>query len=521
MDVCFSRFWVSDITPQSKKRDVMAEKKMIIIGGGVAGLSAGIYGQMNGFSTQVLEMHSIPGGQCTAWQRGGYHFDYCLQWLVGSRRNAFHDIWKETHVMTKDVKVIDSDVYSLTEDERFGKFYLYTDIDRWQRYLLEMAPEDEQSIRKMCGHMKKSVRVDPFVNSPRARNWLDYLRMAFRMGDSFFMIMRYSQMSARKYIQALGFENEKLRFFLMKMFGESNFSALVIIMMLGWFHDKNAGYLAGGSLPIAARMARRYKDLGGSLMLDTKVEKILVDNDIAVGVKLNDGRELKGDIVISAADGHSTLFQMLDSKYLTHEFVNAYKNWKLFNPFVQISFGLNGIIESEAVTKSYWGQRFRMGNFNVGDDGYIIMNQTMRDPTLAPKGKTSLIIRFTSAWEDWEKISARDYESEKEKIRQDAVTLLEKHYPGVGTKIEVIDVSTPLTGSRITGVWKGSYEGFLPESNVMAASLPDRLKGLDNFYMIGQWVFPGGGLPPAAQSGKWIVQTICRERHLKFEVPEE
>jgi len=54
------------------------------------------------------------------------------------------------------------------------------------------------------------------------------------------------------------------------------------------------------------------------------------------------------------------------------------------------------------------------------------------------------------------------------------------------------------------------------EGNVMTKSLPDRLKGLDNFYMVGQWVSTGAGLPPAAQSGKWIIQTIYKENKMKF-----
>ena len=58
-------------------------KKVVIIGGGIAGLSAGIYAAMNGFDTQIIEMHSVAGGQCTAWDRKGYRFDYCyIGWWV-------------------------------------------------------------------------------------------------------------------------------------------------------------------------------------------------------------------------------------------------------------------------------------------------------------------------------------------------------------------------------------------------------------------------------------------------------
>ena len=70
--------------------------KVIIIGGGIAGLSCGCYLQMNGIQTEILEASLLPGGLCTAWHRGPYVFDGCLRWLIGTQPpSAFHQIWME------------------------------------------------------------------------------------------------------------------------------------------------------------------------------------------------------------------------------------------------------------------------------------------------------------------------------------------------------------------------------------------------------------------------------------------
>ena len=95
----------------------MENKKIIIIGGGVAGLSTGIYGQLNGFDTKIFEMHSVPGGQCTAWDRKGYRFDYCIHWLIGTRYSVFHDIWKETNVINDTVEIVDGEMEVLLAGE--------------------------------------------------------------------------------------------------------------------------------------------------------------------------------------------------------------------------------------------------------------------------------------------------------------------------------------------------------------------------------------------------------------------
>ena len=108
------------------------------------------------------------------------------------------------------------------------------------------------------------------------------------------------------------------------------------------------------------------------------------------------------------------------------------------------------------------------------------------------------------------------YKNEKMLIEQDARALLEKRYPGIADNIEVCDIATPLTDVNYTGVWKGSYEGFLPSSNNLMANLNLFIPGLKKFYMAGQWLFPGGGLPPAGQSGKWAIQYICKEERTLF-----
>jgi phytoene dehydrogenase-like protein len=74
----------------------MKKKKTIIIGAGIAGLSAGCYLQMNGFDTEIFESHFLPGGLCTAWHRKGYTIEGCTHWLVGSGPfSYFYRIWNE------------------------------------------------------------------------------------------------------------------------------------------------------------------------------------------------------------------------------------------------------------------------------------------------------------------------------------------------------------------------------------------------------------------------------------------
>ena len=489
-------------------------KKVIIIGGGIAGLSAGIYSAMNGFDTEILEMHSVAGGQCTAWDRSGYRFDYCLHWLVGTSKGAFHDVWVETNVLNDKTEVIDHEIHSKIYDRERNEFIIYSNIDRWEKYLFEFAPEDRKTIKKMCNDMRKSALLEPFALPPELRSFFDYIKIIPVMLPIINLVRKFGRLTCREYFEKLNFKNERLRSTLLSFYGDRNFSALAFIFMLGWFNQKNAGYIKGGSLPLAMRMVEKYQKLGGKISYRKKVEKIVTENNTASGVILTDGTELSADFVISAADGYSTIYKMLEGKFISKKVDFAYKNWELFTPIAQVSFGIGKVVESDTPIIINIAKNQLVGMTKL-ENGYSVMNYYY-DSTMAPKGKTAIVLRFESPWKLWENLEGENYRLEKEQIKKDAVKILETEYPGISEFIEVIDVATPKTDVRFTGVKDGAYEGFMPTKENMMSTLDMQLPKLNNFYMIGQWLFPGGGLPPSAQTGKWVVQLICKKENKKF-----
>ena len=490
------------------------KKKVVIIGGGVAGLSAGIYSMLNGFETEIIEMHSITGGQCTAWDRKGFRFDYCLHWLVGTRSGPFHEIWKETNVLNENVEIIDHEIHTKIYSPEGTEFIIYTNIDRWEEYLCRFAPEDTKSIRKMCNDMRKSAFLKPYSDPPGLRKFSNTVASMLGMMPIMFLFIKYGRKTCSEYFGKLGFRNTTLKYFFDSIYGSRDFSALAFIMMFAWFNQKNAGYLIGGSRPFARRMEDKFISLGGLLTTRKRVSKIIVNDGKAKGVILSDGKEIPADYVISAADGYSTIFEMLEGKFVSRKITNAYKNWELFTPIVQVSFGIDDKIETDAPSE-IWLNKDQMIGRTKTENGYSIMNYCF-DPTMAPEGNTTIVIRFDSPWDLWKDLEGEEYKAEKVRIENDARAILERHYPGISRKIKITDVATPKTDVKYTGVWKGSYEGFMPSSKNLMDKIDPALPGLKKFYMAGQWLFPGGGLPPAGQSGKWAIQYICKEEKTVF-----
>jgi phytoene dehydrogenase-like protein len=492
-------------------------KKVIIIGGGVAGLSSGIYGQLNGYETEILEMHDLPGGQCTAWKRKGYSFDYCIHWLVGTSSGPFHDIWKETGALDKDTEIWDPDTFVTMRMPDGEDFIIYADIDRWEQYLVAMAPEDRKPIGKMCNDMRRMSTMEMFEDPSFRRSILDYGRFMLKSAPAVRMFMKYGKTSLTDYFRQLKFRNKKLKARLWGISeGMEDFSAIAFLFTLLWFSQKNAGYPIGGSKPFTKRMTKRYKSLGGVFSGGLRVEKILCDGNRAVGVRMADGTLKYADYIIGACDLHALMYDMLDGKYLSPKIEKAFAEWPLFKSIVQVSFGISNPVESEFHTYQVIAPGETIGSTTLAT-GYGVSNYN-HDPLITPEGKCVMKMLFDSPYEIWEDMDQEEYRTEKERIVWDASEKLEKLYPAVKGKIEVVDVATPLTDIRYTGVYRAAYEGFLPTSRNMTKTLPNTVKGLENFFLAGQWLFPGGGLPPSAQSGKWLFQWITKKDNKKFMV---
>jgi phytoene dehydrogenase-like protein len=100
-------------------------KKIIIVGSGIGGLSAGCYAQMNGFESEIFEMHNLPGGQCTAWKRGGYTFDGCIHHLAGAQPwDPLCEMWEELGALPT-CKILYPEDMCQVEDETGKRFTVY------------------------------------------------------------------------------------------------------------------------------------------------------------------------------------------------------------------------------------------------------------------------------------------------------------------------------------------------------------------------------------------------------------
>ncbi|MBN2405915.1 MAG: NAD(P)/FAD-dependent oxidoreductase [Coriobacteriia bacterium] len=490
-----------------------------IIGAGIAGLSAGCYLQMNGYKTRIFEMHSLPGGVCTSWQRKDYTIDGCMHWLAGSGpASEMYRVWQELGVIKRH-NFVDHDVYLQVEDREGRRFTLYTDPDRLERHMLEIAPEDSAAIKDFTGALRKMKGFDmPVGKAPELEGPFDRLKTGLKVLPYLGALRKWGKTTINEFAARL--KNPFLREALMATVGDVDvFPMLGLLMPMTFVQAKAAGYPLGGSLEFAKTVEQRYLELGGTVSYNSRVEKVLVEGNSAVGIRLEDGTEYMASTTISAADGHSTIFEMLEGIYVDETIKGYYRDLQLFPPMLLVSFGIARTFDDPP--PSVGGIHLPLeepltiaGKERKAVNLYVYNH----DPSLSPAGKTVVKFILMTDYDYWEELykDRERYREEKERIADMLQGVLEKRFPGVSQLIEMRDVATPMTWVRYTANWRASYEGWMMTMDSWNMRMSKTLPGLSNFYMVGQWVEPGGGLPPAALSGRNLAQILCKQDGKKF-----
>lgn len=494
-------------------------KKINIIGGGVAGLAAGIYGRKNGYDVTIFEMGMKTGGVCTSWEKAGYKVNGSLHWLVGSAPGIdFYRMWSDLGVLQNmDFHYHDSFIeYKNIE----GKdIHFYSDPNKLQQHLLSISPVDSRLIGELVHNIK--VLSDANFTMDRAFGLLhawDWSKIFMDNMPAVLALGKYNEMTVKEFAKKFHSKILKKAF---ENLWSPDMSMSFMLLQLSYASNKIAGYPIGGSGKFTEMLTKRYTDLGGKMELGKKVSKIIIKNNKAVGIKTEDHIPYYSDYVVSACDGYTALFKLLEPGYVDETTLDAYRTMKTFPSLVYFSAGFNR--KFEIVNSSIIGfnipmeKKLKVGTWLHDRVSFQIYNF---DPTIAPPGKTLVTAMLDTDYEFWQKLhqsGEEPYLEEKTRLAKELLKNLEREFPGISEQVDFMDISTPVTFENWTGNHNGSYKGWLPTPSSIKTKISSHFDQLQGFYMAGHWVATGGGLPPAAFSGRDAIQQICKLEEKAFE----
>jgi phytoene dehydrogenase-like protein len=527
-------------------------ESMIIIGAGLGGLSTGCYAQMNGYRTRIFEMHDLPGGSCTAWDRGDFTFDWCVSWLLGNGPgNEMYQIWLELGALQgKEMRHFD--VFNVVRATDGRAVYFYSDPDRLEAHLRSISPADAPHIRDFCDGLRtyrKLVAHYPFLKPVSMMGRVERWRMMAAFARHHPVIRRTITTLMTDY--SARFKDPLLREAFNFILYEKHpaFPILPFHFQLATHANHAAGVPEGGSLGLARSIERRYARLGGMVTYNAKVERVLVADDRAVGVRLSDGREYRADIVVAACDGHTTTMKLLQGRYLGDAYRRLYTETinepGMLSPgYFTLFLGLRRPFpEGDPCTTYLLPDAVAARLTGIRAPSMNVQFRSRHYPELSPRETTVVFVTYFSDTAPWRALSegpeqlarlrrgtemhtlpvrrGRAYRAAKRQARNAIVGFLDERFPGLKDAIQVRDVSTPLTQIRYTGSYDGAFPGWQPfvESGETVERETKRngpvLPGLSDFYLSGVWATVGG-LIRAAAAGRQVMQFVCRDDGRRF-----
>ncbi len=486
--------------------------KLVIVGGGIAGLSAGIYARMHGFECEILEKNHYIGGECTGWRRGDFYIDNCMHWLMGTKENTeLNAAWREVGALDDDVEIHYPEAFYISEYN--GKtLTFWKDLEKTKREMLAISKEDKKQISLFIKNVKRAKGLSmPVAAPPELMSKMQLMHLGLPMVKMLPVLKKYNKISIAEYAES--FKHPLLKRAI-KDYLSTNSSASSLFTSYATFAEGDGGIPKGFSSGLSKRMAKKFTDLGGKISLGSAVTGIKKEDGIIKGV-ITDKNYLGCEKIIFATD-FAVTYSLLGEEYRPPMLTKALENPDLYpvHSEFQIAFYTDTPIENVKSTfifetdKMVIGTRefTRLGIRAYDYDGF------------APEGKylyQCCLVQYKKDYDFWKALSDKNdgsYNQIKQKQAQTLVDEIEKY---TEIKVNLIDVWTPCTYNKWCGAYLGSYMAFMRTPTSKLPSFPSKVDGISNCYIASQWQREPGGLATALTMGKFAVQWIEKDEARK------
>lgn len=487
-------------------------KNAIVVGAGIAGLAAAIRLQLAGIKTKVFEKNSYPGGKLTEFTKNGYRFDmgpslFTMPQFVEDLFKASNKSISEYFDYDKKEVVCnyfydDGTTFSaLANKEKFAKNAAETfDVkeeqiikyfDRSKRkYDLTHTLFLEKSIHKVSTYLS--------LNTLKAIVNIRSLDISTTLHD-----YNKSEFSDPKLIQLFD------RFATYN--GSSPYKTPGIMSMIPHLEQYYGTFFPkGGMHSITESLFHLAKDIGVDFQFNQEVEKIIIKNKTAVGIKLSD-KSILSDVVVSNSDVVPTYGRLLKDQKAPVKTLQQDRSssalifyWGIQKEFPQLD--LHNIFFSKDYQKEFdtiFNQK------NVGDDVTVYVNITSKEESSdAPKGSENWFVMVnvpSNTNQDWDEIIERTRKNVIEKLSK----ILNVQLADLIDFEEILDPRKIETNTM-------SYQGALygASSNEKFSAFlrhPNFSQSISNLYFCGGSVHPGGGIPLCLLSGKIVSELILNK----------
>ena len=489
-------------------------KSAVIIGAGIGGITTAIYLAKNGYSVNIYEKNSGPGGRCSQLIRDGHRFDLGATMLLmpGIYREVFNSIGLEFS-KNGDINRLDT-LYKIYFDD--GKTISFSSDDKKMEAQLEKI--ETGSFRKSQEYISKGYEFFRLARERLIRrNFYSFSEFAtFR--NMLLLIKLKTYISHNKYIKRF-FRHPHLRMaytFQNIYVGQSPFDSPAFFSMVPAAELTEGSYFPeGGMFAIVQKLADEAEKSGVRFHYNIIVTKIITKGNKAEGISLSCSQEVKADLVVVNADLPYAYRKLLPDRKLARRLERKKYScsamcfhWGIDKYYPQLDH------HNVFLSDGYRISLDRIFKDKLIDDrpSFYVHAPSRTDKTAAPEGEDTLSVIVgvghvdKNVDQDWNRMKQKTRFAVFERLSQIGIPDLEDHI-----KFEIC--YTPESWEGACNVSRGSVFGSLSHSIFqMGYFRPhNRHNKYKNLYFVGGSTHPGNGIPNVLLSAKLTSERIFKE----------
>jgi phytoene dehydrogenase-like protein len=444
--------------PTDPLQDAREQYDVVVIGGGLGGMTAANVLARAGRSVLLAEHHSKLGGLATWFhRRNGHVFDVALHGfpvgMIKSCRRYWTSEIADSIVQLKDIR-FDNPMFSLS-----------TTFDRqdFTRLLVE-------------NFRVPKADVDAFFDAARNMNFYD--DQAANTGQLFERFFPGRGDVVRLLMEPITYANGSTL----------EDPALTYGIVFSNFMSKGVYTFQGGTDRLIGLMEQELRHSGVDVRTRCAVEKIHVSGRRVEGVTIN-GRHVKAHAVLSNANLLGTILNLVGTEHWDADFLEQARAVRLNNSSTQVYMGLKA---DRPLEESQCGDLLFSSTAPLfRTDLLLSRNITSRTfsfyyPNMRPASNPCAIVASTNAnYEDWATLSKEEYAAGKQTLVENTLRAIEKYVPDIRGRLDYVEAATPLTFERYTKHLGGASFGTKFEGLAISKALPEQIAGLYHAGSVG------------------------------------